>query len=253
MTARRISPSQSTFPDVVMVIFYCFVTLGGIINSSNLGGSSSAAVVVAAFSPSLSTTTRGVPPAWTAFQHLSTSSRVTTRIFMSDSDDGGGSIGSTGKKKDMSVTVVGGTGFVGSRVCKLLVEQGNVQVTSLSKTGRIPQWCAADSWTSQVTWKSIDVLSSSESELDVAMGTPTAVISCVGVIGTDPDVLYKGNGQTNINVFSSAKRAGTVNAVVLVSVSSEVTACQENWLPEFFKEYFNGKLAAEQAAKDVGA
>jgi hypothetical protein len=37
---------------------------------------------------------------------------------------------------------------------------------------------------------------------------------------------------------------------VYVSVSSEVDACKENWLPEFFKSYFEGKIIAEKAAID---
>ena len=168
-------------------------------------------------------------------------SHASTGLYMSDSN---------GNSSGMPVTVVGGTGFVGSRVCKILVERG-MAVTSLSKSGIAPKWCSDEAWTSQVDWKSIDLLSASESELDTSMGKPKAVISCVGVIGTDPDVLYRGNGESNINAFESAKRVGSVDAVSFVSVSSEVVACQDNWLPEFFQEYFRGKLNAEQAAMEV--
>ena len=60
----------------------------------------------------------------------------------------------------------------------------------------------------------------------------------------------EGNGQANVAAFNSAKRAGT-KRVVYISVGSEVDACKENWLPEFFKSYFEGKIIAERAALDA--
>lgn len=139
--------------------------------------------------------------------------------------------------------------FVGSRVCKLLVEKG-ASVTSISKSGTIPKWCQGDEWTGKVDWKSADLLSADEASLDQVVGSPDAVISCVGAIGTDPDVLLKGNGDANVAAYGSAKRAGAQRAAY-VSVGSEVDACKENWLPEFFKSYFEGKIIAEKAAIDA--
>ena len=151
--------------------------------------------------------------------------------------------------KGKSVTVVGGSGFVGSRVCQILADKG-ATVTSLSKSGTAPKWAQGEPWSKDITWNTVDLLTSSESELDKCLGKPDAVISCVGAIGTDPDILLKGNGQANVNVFESAQRAG-VKSVAYVSVSSEVSACKENWLPEFFSNYFEGKDMAEAAAKAV--
>lgn len=148
----------------------------------------------------------------------------------------------------LSVTVFGGSGFTGSRVCKSLVDKGCASVTSISKSGTIPKWCAGEEWTTKVDWKSADLLSADDASLDKVVGNPEAVISCVGVVGTDPDLLRRGNGNANAAAFDSAKRGGKLQRIVDISVGSEVDACKDKWLPEFFKGYFEGKTMAEQAA-----
>ena len=153
-------------------------------------------------------------------------------------------------KMSTDVTVFGGSGFVGSRVCKILVDKG-ASVTSVSKSGSAPKWCKDEEWTKSVQWKNADLLSGDNAALDAAVGNPTSVVSCVGVVGTDPDVLLDGNGNSNVAAFESAKRGGKLQRVAYVSVSSEVDACKENWLPEFFKSYFEGKVMAEKAALDA--
>ena len=74
----------------------------------------------------------------------------------------------------LKVTVVGGTGFVGTRVCKILAEKG-AEVTSVSKSGTAP----SEPWASSVTWKAVDLLGDSAA-LDAAMGSPDAIVSCMG-------------------------------------------------------------------------
>lgn len=147
-------------------------------------------------------------------------------------------------------TVVGGTGLVGSRVCKMLSEKG-ISVTSVSTSGSIPAWCKDEAWSSEVVWKACDLLAANDEALDQAIGQPNAIISCVGAIGTDIDKLVKGNGEANVAAFSSAKRGGKLQFAVFVSVASEVAACEEKWLPKFFKGYFDGKKMAEKAALDA--
>ncbi len=156
-------------------------------------------------------------------------------------------ISSLSPGSSLSVTVFGGSGFTGSRVCKNLVDEG-ASVTSVSKSGTVPKWCAGEEWTTKVNWKSADLLSTDDSSLDNVVGTPDAVVSCVGVVGTDPEILRKGNGNANAAAFGSASRGGRLQRAVYVSVGSEVDACKENWLPEFFKGYFEGKEMAEKAA-----
>jgi len=151
----------------------------------------------------------------------------------------------------LEVTVVGGSGFVGSKVCQSLVEKG-AKVTSVSKSGKVPSfaWCD-DSWTSKVKWAASDLETADESSVDAAIGAPQCIVSCLGVIGNDPEILKKGNGATNCAAFGSAKKGGKLDRAVYVSVSAEVAACQENWLPEFFGGYFEGKKMAEQCALDA--
>mmetsp|Transcript_3075 Transcript_3075/g.4676 ORF Transcript_3075/g.4676 Transcript_3075/m.4676 type:complete len:339 (-) Transcript_3075:460-1476(-) len=148
------------------------------------------------------------------------------------------------------VTVLGGTGFVGSRVCKLLQEEG-ADVTSVSKSGTIPSWCAGEAWTDGVSWKSADLLGGDESSLVSAIGTPESIVSCVGVVGFDREELLKGNGNANVAGFNAAAKSGGLKRSVFVSVSSEVAACEEKWLPEFFGGYFEGKRMAEKAALEA--
>lgn len=148
------------------------------------------------------------------------------------------------------VTVVGGTGFVGSRVCQQLVSKG-ASVTSVSKTGTVPKWCAGEPWTSDVNWVSVDLLTGDEMALDMAVGKPDAIVSCVGVVGTDREKLEEGNGAANVAAFASAKRGGRIKRSAFVSVASEVSACEEKWLPEFFGGYFEGKRMSEEAARDA--
>ena len=72
-------------------------------------------------------------------------------------------------------------------------------------------------------------------------------------MGSDPELLRKGNGAANERAFASAKRAG-VKRSVYISVASEVAACEENWLPfakDEFSAYFAGKREAERAAADA--
>jgi len=155
-----------------------------------------------------------------------------------------------GDADGLRVTVLGGTGFVGSRVCKLLSERG-ASVTSVSRTGTAPAWCVEEEWSSSVTWRAADLLGPDPAAIDDAVGRPVAVVSCVGVVGADRDDLLRGNGDANVAGFASAERGGAVTRAALVSVSSEVSACEGTWLPDFFGGYFEGKRVAERAASDV--
>ena len=121
----------------------------------------------------------------------------------------------------LKIAVVGGSGFVGSRVCKILVSTG-AEVTSLSKSGARPQWASEESWTANVKWTSIDLLGADDAAIDNAMGAPDAVISCVGVVDPDSQVLKDGNGRANANAFASAKRAG-IKRAVYVSVGARMS------------------------------
>lgn len=154
--------------------------------------------------------------------------------------------------RGLRVAVVGGTGFVGSRVCKILVECG-AEVTSVSQSGKVPKWAEGEAFTKVVDWKAVDLLNADDATLDAVLGDPDAVVSTVGVVGTDYNDLLAGNGDANAAVFRSAKRkvSKKMARIAYVSVSDEVMACEGNWLPEFFSGYFEGKRRAEAAALDA--
>ena len=153
----------------------------------------------------------------------------------------------------LRVTVVGGSGFVGSRVCRALVAKDGVEVTSVSKSGRVPAWAAGEPWAAAVHWAAVDLLNADDTAIDAAMASPEAIVSCVGVVDSNVNVLHEGNGEANVRAFASAKRAG-VKRSVYVSVASEVAACESDWLPfaqDEFAAYFAGKRLAEEAAADA--
>lgn len=152
----------------------------------------------------------------------------------------------------LSVTVLGGTGFLGSRVCKLLVE-GGASVRSVSKSGKVPTWCSGESWTSSVEWVANDLIQGSRESLKSALGSPEAVISCVGSVGFDTQLLLLGNGKANVDAAKEIKAIGSVSKYVYVSVASEVSDCQNGFpgLPAFFTGYFQGKKQAEEAIIDA--
>jgi len=92
------------------------------------------------------------------------------------------------------------------------------------------------------------------------MGTPDAVISCLGTIGTNPTLLRQGNGVANVKGFESAQRCtttttttGDVPAIAYVSVCTEIRDLQAaGWFPNFCTSYFEGKTMAEDSAKRCG-
>ena len=144
-----------------------------------------------------------------------------------------------------SVVVLGGTGFVGSRVVQQLVERGFSKVVSVSKSGKAPARFAGEDWVTGVEFKALDLVGASEEAVAEAIGAPDVLVSCVGVVGTDAAELLAGNGATNVKAFEAGRRAG-IRRAVCVGVASEVAACKES-LPDFFLSYFQGKDETEAA------
>ena len=70
------------------------------------------------------------------------------------------------------VVVLGGTGFVGSKVVEALVARG-AAVTSISRSGKPAAIAGAD----QVTWRAADVASA---DLAPLLDGASVVISCIG-------------------------------------------------------------------------
>ena len=147
----------------------------------------------------------------------------------------------------LKVTVLGGSGFVGSRVCKKLVEAG-AEVVSVSKSGSRP---SAEAWASAVDWRTQDLTRGARDNLEAAVGAPDVLVSCVGSVGFDMQGLILGNGIANVAGVKAAAKAGC-SRYVYVSVSAEVAACEDGWLPGYFSGYFKGKRMAEAAMAEAG-
>ncbi|XXG75564.1 hypothetical protein AAC387_Pa08g0107 [Persea americana] len=133
--------------------------------------------------------------------------------------------------KSERVVVLGGSGFVGSAICKAAVSKG-IEVISLSRSGR-PS--SADSWVDQVTWQTGDVFYARWDEVLVGA---TAVVSTLGGFGSE-EQMKKINGEANVLAVAAAKEFG-IPKFILISV-------HDYNLPSFLLSsgYFTGKRKAE--------
>ncbi|XP_031125058.1 uncharacterized protein At1g32220, chloroplastic isoform X2 [Ipomoea triloba] len=133
--------------------------------------------------------------------------------------------------KSERIVVLGGSGFVGSAICKAAVSKG-VEVISLSRSGR-PSY--SESWVDQVTWVSGDVFYVNWD--DVLVGA-TAVVSTLGGFGSE-EQMKRINGEANVVAVNAAKEYG-IPKFILISV-------HDYNLPSFLLSsgYFTGKRKAE--------
>lgn len=133
--------------------------------------------------------------------------------------------------KTEKIVVVGGSGFVGSAICKAAVSEG-IEVVSLSRSGK-PS--SSDAWADQVTWVTGDVF---YVNWDEVLPGATAVVSTLGGFGNE-EQMKKINGEANILVVGAAKEYG-VPKFILISV-------HDYNLPSFLLNsgYFTGKRSAE--------
>lgn len=141
---------------------------------------------------------------------------------------------SLASKKTPKVLVLGGTGFVGSQVVEILRKEG-IAVVATSRNGRDGT-------------QSLDVTKLKPDDVtfrvqSLAAGC-TAVISCIGSIGTDLDQIV--NSATG-NAARGAKGAG-VERFVYITVAPEVAEFAEGI--DFLKGYMAGKRFSRQAVLD---
>ncbi|XP_072975065.1 uncharacterized protein At1g32220, chloroplastic [Typha angustifolia] len=133
--------------------------------------------------------------------------------------------------KSEKIVILGGSGFVGSAICKAAVSKG-IEVVSLSRSGK-PSY--SDSWVDQVTWMAGDVFYARWEEILVGA---TAVVSTLGGFGSE-EQMKRINGEANILAVDAAKSFG-VPKFILISV-------HDYNLPSFLLSsgYFTGKRKAE--------
>lgn len=129
------------------------------------------------------------------------------------------------------LVVLGGSGFVGSAICKAAVAEG-IEVISLSRSGRPSD---TSTWVDQVTWKIGDVFYTNWDE--VLLGA-TAVVSTLGGFGSE-EQMQRINGEANVVSVDAAKEYG-IPKFILISV-------HDYNLPSFLLSsgYFTGKRKAE--------
>uniref|UniRef100_A0A7S3PYA9 NAD-dependent epimerase/dehydratase domain-containing protein n=2 Tax=Chaetoceros debilis TaxID=122233 RepID=A0A7S3PYA9_9STRA len=159
------------------------------------------------------------------------------------------------KSDAYSVAVFGGSGYVGRRVCRNLVEAG-CDVISISRSGRPPTYYC-DASTDLVSWEIFDLASDSNSP---KLPKIDAAVSCIGNVNPDSerdlstffglafndDRLYRENGILNENAARMAKEAGAERFIFL-SVSYEVAKMVEGPL----EGYMDGKRHAEHIAYEL--
>lgn len=133
--------------------------------------------------------------------------------------------------KTERVVVLGGSGFVGSAICKAAVSKG-IEVISLSRSGR-PSY--SGSWVDQVNWVTGDVF---YANWDEVLAGATAVVSTLGGFGSE-EQMQRINGEANIVAVKAAKEYG-IPKFILISV-------HDYNLPSFLLSsgYFTGKRKAE--------
>ncbi|KAJ7011110.1 hypothetical protein NC653_001517 [Populus alba x Populus x berolinensis] len=140
--------------------------------------------------------------------------------------------------KTERVVVLGGSGFVGSAICKAAVSKG-IEVISLSRSGR-PTY--PGSWIDQVTWipgmfynLPRDVFYTNWDEI---LFGATAVVSTIGGFGSE-EQMQRINGEANIVSVNAAKEFG-IPKFIFISV-------HDYNLPSFVLStgYFTGKRKAE--------
>ena len=126
--------------------------------------------------------------------------------------------------------MLGGTGLVGSEICRQLKSKG-IEVVATSRDGR------AGTFALDVTAPNINVASEVEK---LAKGC-TAVISTIGVIGTSSDATV--NAASGL-AAAGAKAAG-VKHFTYISVAPEVREFAKDI--DFLKDYMAGKTFSEES------
>eukprot|EP00257_Ricinus_communis_P005109 XP_002518987.2 uncharacterized protein At1g32220, chloroplastic [Ricinus communis] len=188
-------------------------------------------------SPTISTISRASFPATTSLSSFSHNRshkfRITCNYVEANVKDDvrSATIDVVADVKTERVVVLGGSGFVGSAICKAAVSKG-IEVISLSRSGR-PTY--PGSWVDQVNWIPGDVFYANWD--DVLVGT-TAVVSTLGGFGSEEQML-RINGEANVVAVNAAKDYG-IPKFILISV-------HDYNLPSFLLSsgYFIGKRKAE--------
>lgn len=150
-----------------------------------------------------------------------------------------------GKSK---VVVMGGAGYVGSRVSAALSDQG-FDVVSVSRSSSSDQAAKIKANTGKNPSIQYESLDATKDDLSGVMKDASVVVSCVGIPPWEKSTAREGNGLANVRIADAARAAG-VGKFVYVSVATEFSSGPGKFL---FSEYFKGKAeAAATVSKDFG-
>mmetsp|Transcript_4377 Transcript_4377/g.7322 ORF Transcript_4377/g.7322 Transcript_4377/m.7322 type:complete len:235 (-) Transcript_4377:44-748(-) len=152
-----------------------------------------------------------------------------------------------------TVIVVGGNGFVGSRMCEQAISNG-YKVVSISRSGCRPQWLQSSSWAQRVEYVEGDALKPDSMRSCFARPNVRAVISCVGCFHWKQSVMRSICGETNINACELAQTCQIPRFVFVSAWRPSLvffggTCNPLSWIT--VPGYFGGKKRAEQAVDAI--
>eukprot|EP01060_Flectonema_neradi_P009597 TRINITY_DN16835_c0_g1_i1.p1 TRINITY_DN16835_c0_g1~~TRINITY_DN16835_c0_g1_i1.p1 ORF type:complete len:422 (+),score=30.88 TRINITY_DN16835_c0_g1_i1:92-1357(+) len=133
--------------------------------------------------------------------------------------------------------VAGGSGFIGSNVCKEAIRTG-FEVISLSRTGR-PEHIK-EKWVDRVQWVKGDVMHGDTYKAQLRESTN--VVSCIGKFGIGRNnSVYEANADTNIYLAHL-----TASECPKLTKFGYISAFQYSmWAQKPFQSYYNSKMKAE--------
>ncbi|KAJ9468208.1 hypothetical protein DIPPA_04419 [Diplonema papillatum] len=139
--------------------------------------------------------------------------------------------------------VAGGSGFIGSNLCKEAVRIG-FNVVSLSRTGRPGH--IRDKWADQVDWIKGDVLKSN-AYVNVVREVD-AVVSCIGKFGAGyNNAVFEANADTNIFLAQLIHReCPNISKYGYISAQEYSMRVQKP-----FRSYFSSKQKAEKIIQSL--
>lgn len=142
--------------------------------------------------------------------------------------------------------VMGGAGYVGSRVTASLYEQG-FDVVSASRSSASDQAARVKGNVGKSIPAIYISIDATQDDLSEVMKGAAVVVSCVGIPPWEKKTAKAGNGVANVRIVEAAK-AANVEKFVYVSVAREFSSGPGKFL---FGEYFSGKAEAEAAVNRV--
>ena len=149
-------------------------------------------------------------------------------------------------KTKKTLIVVGGTGFVGTVMCREGVLNG-FNVISISRGGKQPQWLNDYEWANQVSWCKGNALNpkSLEPYFSNKEYNIYGVISCVGGFHYSQTVMEQKCGDCNVNVCTLSKKYGVKR---FLFVSRDKTNLRDWWypFPYLIPGYYKGKVKTEK-------